>query len=171
MHPLKYIQSNLLTNEKIIYGVRPHWIIFGSTVFFAILSLFFWIKKPILLTTYIIGGWNLDTLASGILLIVAIYCGIGAFIQYMNSEYGITNKRVLIKVGWISRDSLEIMLEKVEGVLVDQTILGRILSYGTITIIGTGGTKDSFPYIPAPLEFRRTVQEAFDMMENKHKGD
>ena len=171
MRPLKYIQSNLLTNEKLIYGVRPHWIIFGWTVFSALLALFFWAERPAFLLTYRVGTWDLNELTASVLAILAVYWGLGALIQYMNSEYGVTNKRVLIKTGWISRDSLELMLEKVEGVLVDQTIVGRILNYGTITIIGTGGTKDSFPFIPNPLEFRKSVQEAFDMLANKGKND
>lgn len=171
MTPLKYIQSNLLPNEKILYGVRPHWIIFQWTIFAALISLFLWSEEPVLLTMPIYHSWTLGDLAAAFMAIVAIYWGIGAWIRYVTSEYGVTNKRVLIKVGWISRDSLEIMLEKIEGVLVDQSIGGRILNYGTITIIGTGGTKDSFPFIPDPLAFRRTVQEAFDILGDKSKGD
>jgi uncharacterized membrane protein YdbT with pleckstrin-like domain len=50
-------------------------------------------------------------------------------------------------------------LSKIESVNVDQGILGRILGYGTIRIIGTGGTKEAFPKILNPLEFRKKFQE------------
>jgi len=50
------------------------------------------------------------------------------------------------------------MLGKVEGIGVDQTLFGRLLDYGTITVTGTGGTKEPFTNIAAPLEFRRQVQ-------------
>ena len=73
----------------------------------------------------------------------------------------------MIKVGWIKRSSLELLLDKVEGVLVDQSIPGRIFNYGIITIIGTGGTKDSFPYIPNPLLFRKNVEEAVEEFEKR----
>jgi len=167
MRPLKYILSNLLDNEKLVYGVRPHWIIFSSTIYAGILALFFWAEEPVLLTMFMIGGWSLDALVAACLACVAIYWGLGALIRYTTSEYGITNKRVLIKIGWIQRTSLELMLEKVEGVFVHQTIVGRMLNYGTITIVGTGGTKDSFPYIPDPLQFRKMVQQEFDVLEHK----
>ncbi|EKD77337.1 MAG: hypothetical protein ACD_42C00372G0001, partial [uncultured bacterium] len=57
-----------------------------------------------------------------------------------------------------------IMLEQVEGVYVDQTMMGRAFNYGAITIIGTGGTKDRFPYIPDPLTFRRITQQQIDFV-------
>jgi len=75
------------------------------------------------------------------------------------SEFAITNKRVIMKVGLIRRKALEMNLSKIESVNVDQTIMGRILGYGTITIIGTGGTRESFASISKPMEFRRVFQE------------
>jgi len=80
-------------------------------------------------------------------------------IDRKTSEFAITNKRVIMKVGLIRRKALEMNLSKVESVNVDQTIMGRILGYGTITIIGTGGTRESFRSISKPMEFRRVFQE------------
>ncbi len=79
-------------------------------------------------------------------------------VQYLTSEFAVTNKRVLVKVGFISRHTLELLLSKVETVGVDQSILGRILGYGTIVVIGTGGTREPFRAITDPLEFRHQVQ-------------
>jgi uncharacterized membrane protein YdbT with pleckstrin-like domain len=76
------------------------------------------------------------------------------------SEFCVTNKRVVIKTGWIARDTLEMNLQKIESVRVDQTILGRMLGYGDITIIGTGGTHECFRAIADPVRFRRSFQEA-----------
>ncbi len=76
------------------------------------------------------------------------------------SEFVITNKRVVVKIGLIWRRTLEMNLSRVETVNVDQSILGRLLDYGTITIIGTGGTRESFRSISKPLEFRRFFHEA-----------
>jgi len=84
---------------------------------------------------------------------------IGPFIQQATSEFAITTKRVIIKVGLISRRTLEMNLSKIETVNVDQSILGRILNYGSITIIGTGGTREVFGDISNPMQFRRAFQE------------
>lgn len=166
---MRYTESSLLTNEKLIYGIRPHWIIFSTTVwavFAAIYVLFF---APINIPFYVWGNISVRVAAGLGFLAASIYLFLNAFIYYLNSEYGVTNKRVLIKTGWIQRASLEIMLDKVEGVLVDQSILGRIFNYGMITIIGTGGTRDSFPYIPDPLRFRKVVQEQIAAMEEQYR--
>jgi len=80
-------------------------------------------------------------------------------IEFSTSEFAITNKRVIIKVGLISRRTLEMNLSKIESVVVNQGILGRMLGYGTIVVVGTGGTREPFAYITDPLTFRKKFQE------------
>jgi uncharacterized membrane protein YdbT with pleckstrin-like domain len=80
-------------------------------------------------------------------------------IAMITNEFALTNKRVIVKEGFISRRSLEIPISKVESVSVDQGILGRILGYGSLHIRGTGGTNEHFHNISRPLEFRRQFQE------------
>ena len=85
-------------------------------------------------------------------------------IEYWTSEFAITNKRVIVKMGLIRRQTLELNLQRVESVSVDQTIMGRILGYGTLTIIGTGGTREPFRRIAHPLEFRKAVEEQLSLL-------
>lgn len=84
---------------------------------------------------------------------------IAPLIDRLCSEFAITDRRVLIKLGLMSRRTFEMNLSKIESVNVDQSLLGRMLGYGTITIIGTGGTKETFGDIAAPIEFRRQFQQ------------
>ena len=96
-----------------------------------------------------------------------IFCNIKAIctlfiaplIDKYTDEFGITNKRVIIKTGLIKRNTFEMNLSKIESINVDQSILGRILGYGTIEVIGTGGTKNIFYKIRQPLKFRKKFQE------------
>ncbi len=76
-----------------------------------------------------------------------------------SDEFVVTNKRIICKIGIISRKTFEMNLNKVETVNVDQSIFGRVLGYGTITIIGTGGTREIFDDISSPVEFRKAFQE------------
>lgn len=84
---------------------------------------------------------------------------IAPIIAYTTSEFAITNKRVIIKIGLIGRTTLEMNLQKIETVNINQSVLGRMLGYGTVTIVGTGGTKETFSPIANPLEFRKRFQE------------
>ena len=80
-------------------------------------------------------------------------------IQQWTSEFAITNKRVIIKMGLISRRTLEMNLSKIESVNVNQSIAGRILGFGSITVIGTGGSAETFHNIAKPVLFRKQFQE------------
>ena len=80
------------------------------------------------------------------------------FIARFTSEFGVTSKRVIIKVGLIQRRTLELLLRQVESIQVEQPILGRIFNYGSITLSGTRGVREVFHNIAAPLEFRRKIQ-------------
>ena len=84
---------------------------------------------------------------------------IAPMLDRYSDEFAITNKRIIVKTGLISRKTLEMNLSKIESVNVDQSILGRMLGYGTIRIIGTGGTREEFPNISNPIEFRKKFQE------------
>jgi uncharacterized membrane protein YdbT with pleckstrin-like domain len=139
-----YVESNLLPNEKITYRAKLHWIIYTlpATVFVIALAV-------------ALGG---GAWIAAVLAVIGFVLFLPPWIKSSSSEFAITNKRVLIKVGLIRRHSLELLLQKVEGIGVDQSILGRILGYGTITVSGVGGTKEPFQMISNPMEFRRQVQ-------------
>lgn len=84
---------------------------------------------------------------------------IAPLIAQATSEFAITNKRLIIKVGLISRRTLEMNLSKIESVNVNQGILDRILGAGSIMVIGTGGTRELFEGIADPMAFRKKFQE------------
>jgi uncharacterized membrane protein YdbT with pleckstrin-like domain len=140
-----YVESNLLPNEQITYRAKLHWIIYALPVIVFLIAIVVALGG---------GGW-IAGMAIGIIGFVLF---LPPWIKAGSSEFAITNKRVLIKVGLIRRHSLELLLQKVEGIGVDQGVLGRILGYGTITVSGVGGTKETFQMISNPLEFRRQVQ-------------
>ncbi len=74
-------------------------------------------------------------------------------------EFAVTNKRIIIKTGLISRKIVEMNINKLETVNVKQSIFGRMLGYGSIEFTGTGGTKELFSNIAHPTEFKKRVQE------------
>ena len=84
---------------------------------------------------------------------------IAPLIARYSDEFAITNKRIIIKIGLFSRRTLELNLTKVESVLVNQTFVGRIFGFGSIIIIGTGGTRETFIDIKNPTQFKNKFQE------------
>jgi uncharacterized membrane protein YdbT with pleckstrin-like domain len=91
------------------------------------------------------------------LILIGIPWLIAAILQKKTTEMAVTNKRVIIKTGIISRRTIEMNLSKIENIEVNQSLIGRIFGYGIITIIGTGGTHEPFNTVSQPLDFRKAV--------------
>jgi uncharacterized membrane protein YdbT with pleckstrin-like domain len=85
-----------------------------------------------------------------------------AWVRYKTTEIGITTKRVIVKHGFISRKTVEINIGKVESIQVDQSLMGRMLDYGTLLINGTGTSHAPLTGIASPMEFRKAFIEAQD---------
>ena len=147
---MSYIQDNLMPGEEVIYRAKLHGIIFIRPVVWFSISLFFF-------TSAVIGE---------IVFLISLISLFRALVTYLYSEFGITDKRIIGKVGFIRRTSLDVFLIKVESIQVKQGIFGRILGYGSITITGTGGVRNPFRKISYPLEFRKKVQEQITVATN-----
>jgi uncharacterized membrane protein YdbT with pleckstrin-like domain len=97
---------------------------------------------------------------------VLLIVGIGlvflvwAWIRVKSTELAITNKRVIAKFGFISRNTMEISIQKVESIQVQQSLMGRMLNYGTLIVSGTGTSHAPIPSISDPMAFRRAFVEA-----------
>ena len=108
--------------------------------------------------------WHL--LALGILLLPALGIGLiflgKAYVRYRTTELAITNKRIIVKFGFIRRSTVEININKVESIQVDQEIMGRMFNFGTLIISGAGNPQAPVPGISRPMEFRKAFIEAQD---------
>jgi uncharacterized membrane protein YdbT with pleckstrin-like domain len=151
---MSYVKENLVSGETLIYRTGVHW------------SVLFW---PVVLAI-LIGGAGVAAysfrqdlfILGAVCLLVAAIVLISAIVKRNATEIGVTNRRVIIKTGMLSRRSLEIMLPKVESIAINEPAMGRILGYGTVVIHGTGGTPEPFDKIAHPSEFRREVQQQMD---------
>ena len=75
-------------------------------------------------------------------------------------DFAVTNKRVMMKVGVFNSRSVELLLNKIEAIAVNQSLVGRMFGYEDIEVTGSGGTEEEFANIQAPLELRLAVQSA-----------
>jgi uncharacterized membrane protein YdbT with pleckstrin-like domain len=139
-----YIEANLLPGETVVQRARLHWIVFLKAAAVLILGLGLLYFDPKLIGL--------------IVMAVGVVMALPPWISRVSSEFGVTSKRVIIKVGVIQRRTLELLIRQVEAISVDQSLTGRMLNYGTITLTGTGGVKETFHNISHPLEFRRSIQ-------------
>ncbi len=166
---MSYIDHNLIPGEQVIYRTRLHWIvIFWHLLFAALLAL---------AGAYLIVGMpgtevippdrmHYARIGGAVLFGIAVILIIVSFVRRNSVEMAVTNKRVTVKVGLMSHSTEEMMLNRIESIMVDQSLFGRMLNFGTITLRGVGGTPDPFPRIAHPLEFRRQVQHQLDLIQS-----
>jgi uncharacterized membrane protein YdbT with pleckstrin-like domain len=151
-----YIERNLMDGEHIVYRSALHWVIFIWPIVWFIVALALF---GVGVNMNEANVKRLMVYAGGMFMIIVIVTFIRPTIKYITSEFGITTRRVIMKIGVIRRKSLEVLLNKVESIQVDQSMSGRILGFGSITVTGTGGTRDVFHNIKAPFEFRKKALE------------
>ena len=150
---MSYIDGNLLDGEQVVYRTRLHWLLFLGPMLFIVAVL---LPLDWVLASSTWRGYAWIPLAVGALLLL------GAIVKRQSSDFAVTNKRVMMKVGVFHTRSIELLLHKIEAIAVEQSLIGRIFGYGDIVITGTGGTQEPFSRIQAPLAFRRAVQSVTD---------
>jgi len=148
-----YVDKNLVPGEEIVYRAHLHLIIFLSP---ALLSLLGGGLVALGLVYDLIPIWVLG----GLVLLYGLGLALVRHVRYVTSEFVVTDKRVLVKIGLFQRHTLELLLSRLETIGVEQGLLSRMLNLGTIVVTGTGGTREPFADISNPLEFRRQVQSA-----------
>ena len=165
---MSYVEANLVPGETVVYQTRLHWIVMLGHLVVGCLLL---ALPGVLLLYYALSQSGIEdrTLrimeGGGIALLV---CGIVAILMGMArrsaTEMAVTNRRVVIKTGLASRKTIEMLLNKVESIEVSETAFGRILGYGSIVVIGTGGSPEPFHKVAQPLEFRSQVQQQIEKL-------
>jgi len=148
-----YVDKNLVPGEQILYRAHLHLIIFLTAMLFTLLGVALIVTGLIL---QLIVVW----IPGALVLVYGLVKLVGRYARYVTSEFAVTNKRVLVKIGLFQRHTLELLLSRLETIGVEQGLLARLLGYGTIVVTGTGGTSEPFTNISRPLEFRRQVQAA-----------
>jgi uncharacterized membrane protein YdbT with pleckstrin-like domain len=151
---MKYVEQVLQPGETVTYATSLHWLVYLRAILLMILAILSLIAgKAVAEPTAQIA---LDIIAL-LLGLLALVSGLDAVIRRSTTELAVTDRRVIYKTGIFQRHSMEMNRSKVETVGVDQSILGRILGYGTVMVRGTGGSFEPIRFIGDPLSFRSHI--------------
>jgi uncharacterized membrane protein YdbT with pleckstrin-like domain len=159
---MSYINKILAPGERIVYIGALHWVIYLNGLLLTVLG------GILGHDSYRIVGNFLDqedTLTVGRVLagisFVVVLIGIGmliaAFVRQSATELVITDRRVVAKYGIVARVTFEIMVDRITGANFDQTIVGRLLNYGTILVHGAGGEISPIDLVSDPQGFHRAL--------------
>jgi uncharacterized membrane protein YdbT with pleckstrin-like domain len=150
----RYIDEILQPGERVLYSTNAHWI-------FYLPAIAVWIVVAILLVLSALAATETLThlcwALAAIIAVVALYMTAKAWFHRWTTETDVTTMRVVHKTGFIKRRTFEMALDKVESVDVNQSILGRLLNYGDVTINGVGEGTETIRTIASPLDFRSHI--------------
>ena len=150
----RYIDEILQPGEKVLYSTTVHWIFYTPGILGWTVAIIGWIMERRAEPGGVEVFWLAISVVAGL---VAIYWTFKAWFHRWTTETDVTSLRVVHKEGFVKRRTFEMNLDKVESVDVDQTILGRILSYGDVTIRGVGEGFETIKTIAHPLQFRNNI--------------
>jgi uncharacterized membrane protein YdbT with pleckstrin-like domain len=151
---MKYVEQVLQPGETVIYATSLHWLVYLRAIMLLVLAVICFV---------VAGSFNSQVVHLALQILGALLClisllsALGALIRRATTELAVTDRRVIFKTGVFQRHSMEINRSKVETVGVDQSILGRLLGYGTVIVRGTGGSFEPIAYIGDPLTFRSHI--------------
>jgi len=148
---MRYIERILQPGETVVFSGKIHWVIYIPAMILVALAL-------AALTQAKAGSLGMSWLFASVAFWVA--AGVtfaSAWFKRWTTEIDVTNRRIVYKCGLIKRHTVEMNMDKVESVDVDQSVFGRLLNYGDITIRGTGEGIEPLHSIGAPLDFRNHV--------------
>lgn len=158
---MSFVERHLIAGETVQYETRLHWVVMFQHVVGAVLL----DLLAIALLIFSFRARHTPGAPSTLLIWIAVaaflFSGIAVAsgaIKRSATEMALTNKRVIVKTGIVTRRTIELMLTRIESIVVEEPTIGRMLGFGTVIIRGTGGTPEVFEKIANPLEFRERVQ-------------
>jgi uncharacterized membrane protein YdbT with pleckstrin-like domain len=151
---MSYIERILQPGERVIAIGRIHPIIYIRTVFVILVG----IAALILGLAYgDANGRLVGNIVFGVLLVVGFVAFLATYIHRKFTEIAVTDRRIVYKTGIVRRHSVEMNMNRVESVVVDQSIAGRLLNFGTIHVRGVGVGIENLTRIGHPLELRSAI--------------
>ena len=150
----RYIDEILQPGERVLYSTNEHWMFFLPAIAaWIVVVLFLVLSRMVAADVLMLVCVALAAVAG----LAALYWTVTAWFHRWTTETDVTNMRVVHKTGFIKRRTFEMSLDKVESVDVNQSILGRLMNYGDITIQGVGEGTQTISTIASPLAFRNAI--------------
>jgi uncharacterized membrane protein YdbT with pleckstrin-like domain len=150
---VSYVNSVLQPGETVKVIGRLHWIIFLRALVLLVIGLVIMIYSQSLPQQ----TGQLVTLVGWAVLLVSALAFLHAWFIRWITELSVTNRRVIYKRGFLRRHTVEMNMDKIETVKIEQSILGRLLGYGTIRLLGTGQGIEGLDRLGSPMVLRNAI--------------
>ncbi len=145
-----YVTDSLLPDEDLLVYGTPHWytLVPSGIVLFGGVALMFAVGQ----------WWGAPVVAVGLLLLVK------AVLARFTTENVVTSRRVIVRSGIWRSQTIELEHKNIESFVIEQSLLGRLLNYGTLIVNGVGGARIPLEGLAKPGQFRRAALQAEEQL-------
>jgi hypothetical protein len=150
---MSYVQRVLQPGEVVRHTASAHWIVYWPGAFCMIAALAVLLFGPRLWANHP-AFWHW---VASLIAVVGLALLIREWFGWWTTEIAVTNLRVIYKTGLVKRTTNEMNMDKVESVKVEQSVLGRLLDYGKVSITGTGAGLEALDGVAQPIELRNSI--------------
>jgi uncharacterized membrane protein YdbT with pleckstrin-like domain len=165
---MSYLNSLLAHNETIAFATRQHWIVLAGSILVNLFLAAIFVAAALLLVPAT-AGLSLLLL---ILLLVPIARFTVRFVKWWNEQYIITNRRVIQTEGMITKHVIDSSLEKVNDVVLVQSVWGRLLDFGQIEIMTASEIGvNRLDRIKSPVKFKTSMLDQKEAMGMRDRTD
>ena len=147
-----------MNEEKIVFKTNPHWLLLvfpeALGVLLGVVSLRY--LPPFFLKMGFFSPWILVIFEGVLVFLMAVI-----FLEWICTEYYLTDLKLVEKRGVIGKRIVNIPLDKIQDVKCQFGIIGRIFGFGDLEIESAGTLgKIIFHFIPSPEKFQEIIQSA-----------
>lgn len=142
------IKSLLTEDEKVVRDARVHWIVFGAPIVYALIGV-----ATGVFFHYVLGG---------VILLMTLYPVYTSSIHFFMTHLVLTNKKVMVRIGFLTRDWIQMSFDKIENVYLEEPIFGRYLGYSTVIVSGIGSGTIAVPYVRKGETFIRELEKRLE---------
>jgi uncharacterized membrane protein YdbT with pleckstrin-like domain len=163
---MDYVEKLLSTNEKIIVRTHRHFFTVFGSLLKELLVLVACAIAFVYVRTWYTGDPFFFYIGIAVVAFLAIASAFMDIIRWQNNEYIVTSRRVIHANGIFSKNILDSSLNKINDVVLQQSMLGRIFNFGTIKILtATDEVINLLDRIANPIAFKHAMLEAKSLLE------
>lgn len=151
--------------EETLVELRPHWTSFAGSALVLVAAL--------VALNALAAATAPDLLqllaAAGTLVALARF--VVRYVRWASTTFVLTDQRLVHRHGVLSRETLEIPLDRLHAVRYRRSALGRLLRYGDVVVESGGEQGDhrhEIPRLPRPVFVQREISRR--LADRQHRG-
>ncbi len=158
-----YVDSLMGANENVLVLERQHWFVWVPRLIFCLILIAVISAISVLAAPFTsgIGMFGL------VLNIIPVWMFLRVFLDWVNETYIVTNRRIIQTEGVVNKSVIDSSLEKINDVVLSQSVLGRIMDYGNLEILtGSELGLNKLDRIQSPVKFKIAMLNAKEAMRD-----